>query len=298
MRTIRIIKRRIHSLLNRSSADAELQREIELHIQQLTKEAMAAGVPEAEARAMALREFGSIEPIKEECRDTRRVSWIQDFVQDLRYGVRMLRQSPGFTAIAVITLALGIGANASIFSIVDAVLLRSLPYPDPDQLVVMSHVPLNRPTALSGLSFRDFTECRAQNGVFSEMAGNAFHDLTLTGAGEPAIVNTADVTPELFSLLNAAPLLGRTLLPEDGKPGAAAVAVLSESLWRSRFGANPDLIGQSIALDMRSFTIVGILPASFRFPEGAARQDVWISVRQDPLFGPLTSQPGVRFYWV
>ena len=126
------------------------------------------------------------------------------------------------------------------------------------------------------------------------MAGNAFHDLTLTGAGEPSIVNTADVTPEIFPLLNAKPLAGRTLLPEDGKPGAAAVAVLSENLWRSRFGSNPGLIGQSIALDMRSFTVVGILPASFRYPDGAPHQDVWISVMQDPLFGPLTSQPGVR----
>ena len=247
---------------------------------------------------MALREFGPVEQIKEECRDTRRVSWIQDFVQDLRYGVRMLRQSPAFTAVAVVTLALGIGANTAIFSIVDAVLLRSLPYRDPNQLVLMFDVPLDRPDALSAISYRDFTECRAQNHVFSQMAGNAFHDLTLTRAGEPAIVNTADVTPEIFPLLNAKPLLGRTLLPEDGKPGAAAVAVLSENLWRSRFGSNPGLIGQSIALDMRSFTVVGILPASFRYPEGAPRQDVWISVMQDPLFGPLTSQPGVRLVGV
>src|SRR5450755_1921329 len=298
MRTIRIIKRRLHSLLHRSSADAELQREIEIHIQQLTSEAIAAGKTEVEARAIALREFGTIDQITEKCRDTRRVSWIQDFVQDLRYGVRILRQSPAFTAIAVVTLALGIGANTAIFSIVDAVLLRSLPYQDPNQLVLMFDVPLDRPDALSSISYRDFTECRAQNRVFSQMAGNAFHDLTLTRAGEPAIVNTADVTAEIFPLLNAKPLLGRTLLSEDGKPGAAAVAVLSENLWRSRFGSNPGLFGQSIALDMRSFTVVGILPASFRYPEGAPHQDVWISVMQDPLFGPLTSQPGVRLVGV
>jgi predicted permease len=294
MRTMRIVKRRVHSLLHRSNADAELQREIEIHVQQLTNEAVAAGMTEGEARAMALREFGPIEQIKERCRDTRRVSWIQNLVQDLHYGVRMLRQSPAFTAIAVITLALGIGANTAIFSIVDGVLLRALPYRDPDQLVLISGVPLNRPDALSGISYRDFAECRDGNHVFSQVAGNAFHDLTLTGAGEPAIVNTADVTPEIFSLLNAKPLRGRTLLPEDGKPGAAAVAVLSENLWRSRFGADPGIVGQSIALDMRSFTVGGILPASFRYPEGAPRQDVWISVMQDPLFGPLTSQPGVR----
>src|SRR5579859_6534322 len=298
MRTIRIIKRRVYSLLHRSNADAELQHEIEIHVQQLTNDAIAAGMTEGEAQAMALREFGPIEQVRELCRDTRRVSWVQDFVQDLRYGFRMLQHLPAFTAIAVITLALGIGANTAIFSIVDSVLLRSLPYRDPNQLVLMFNVPLNRPEALSAISYRDFTACREQNRVFVEMAGNSFHDLTLTGAGEPAIVNTADVTPEIFPLLNAKPLLGRTLLPEDGKPGAAAVAVVSENLWSSRFGSNPSLIGQSIALDMRSFTVVGILPASFRYPEGAPHQDVWISVMQDPLFGPLTSQPGVRLLGV
>jgi putative ABC transport system permease protein len=214
--------------------------------------------------------------------------------QDARYGARMLRKTPGFTAVAVLTLALGIGANTAIFSIVDAVLLRSLPYPDPNQLVLMFNVPLKEPDALSSISYRDFTECREQNRVLSDMAGNAFHDLTLTGAGEPSIVNTADVTPEIFPLLNAKPMAGRTLLSEDGKQGAAPVAVVSENLWRSRFGSNPALVGQSITLDMRPFTVVGVLPASFRYPDGAPHPDVWISVAQDPLFGPLLSQPGTR----
>ncbi len=214
--------------------------------------------------------------------------------QDVRYGTRMLRKNPGFTAVAVLTLALGIGASTAIFSIVNAVLLRSLPYPDPNQLALLFNVPIQQPDALSSISYRDFTLCREHNRVFSEMAGNAFHDLTLTGADEPSIVNAAAVTPEIFPLLSAKPLAGRTLLPEDGKQGAAPVAVLNENLWRSRFGSNPALIGQSITLDKRSFTVVGILPASFRYPDGAPRQDVWIPVAQDPLFGPLVSQPGVR----
>ncbi len=194
--------------------------------------------------------------------------WFERLGQDLRYGLRMLHRSPGFTAVAVLTLALGIGANTAIFSMVDAVLLRSLPYPDPDQLVLIFDVPLEQRDALSSISYRDFTEYREQNRVFSELAGNAFHDLTLTGAGEPAIVNSAAVTPEIFPLLKAKPLAGRTLLPEDGRQGAAPVAVLSESLWRSRFGSNPAIIGQAITLDMRSFTVVGILPAGFRYPDG------------------------------
>ena len=214
--------------------------------------------------------------------------------QDARYGARMLGKNPGFTAVAVLTLALGIGANTAIFSIVNAVLLRPLPYPDPNQLVLMFNVPRQQPDALSSISYRDFVMYREQNQVFSEIAGNAFHDLTLTGADEPSIVNAAAVTPEIFALLNAKPLAGRTLLPEDGKQGAAPVAVLNENLWRSRFGSNPSLIGQSITLDKRSFTVVGILPTSFRYPEGAPRQDVWIPVAQDPLFGPLISDPGAR----
>lgn len=226
-------------------------------------------------------------------RSLYRVIW-NDFVQDLRYGLRMLRKSPGFAAVAIVTLALGVGANTAIFSIVNAVLLQPFGYPDPNQLVLIFNVPSNQPDAISGLSYRDFTEYREQNHVFSEMAGNAFHDLTLTGAGEPAIVNTADVTPEIFSLLSAKPLAGRTLLPEDGKKGAAPVAVVSESLWRNRFGSNPALIGQTVNLDMRAFTVVGILPTSFRYPDGAPRQDVWISVTQDPLFGPRLSEPGSR----
>jgi putative ABC transport system permease protein len=220
---------------------------------------------------------------------TLETSW-----QDARFGARMLRKNPGFTFVAVLTLALGIGANTAIFSIVDPVLLRSLPYPDPNQLVLMFNVPLQQPDALSSFTYRDFTECREQNHVFSAMAGNSFHDLTLTGAGDPSIVNTAAVTPEIFPLLNARPLAGRTLLPEDGRQGAPSVAVLSENLWRSRFGSNPALIGQSITLDMRSFTVVGILPASFRYPDGAPHQDVWISVAQDPLFGPRMREPGAR----
>ncbi len=277
----------------RSRMDNEMDAELRFHIEAQADDWVRAGVSRDEAMRRARLAFGGLNRAKEECREARGVSFFDAVVQDLRYGVRTLRKSPGFTAIVVLTLGLGIGANAAIFSVVNAVLLRPLPYSDPNQIVLMFDVPLQQPDALSGISYRDFTECREQNRVFSEVAGNSFHDLTLTGAGEPSIVNTAAVTPEIFPLLNAKPLAGRTLLPEDGKQGAAPVAVLSENLWRSRFGSNPALIGQSITLDMRSFTVVGILPASFRYPDGAPHQDVWISLAQDPLFGPLMLQPGV-----
>ena len=282
---------RLRSLFRRTDTDRELDWE---HIARKTEKYVAKPVAWREARRVAFLETGRAEPSKEKCRETRRISWVRDFVQDLRYGVRMLRKSPGFASIAVVTLAVGIGANTAMFSIVNAVLLQTFPYPDPNQLVLIFDVPLNQPDVLSGISYRDFTQCRQQNRVFSEMAGNSFHDLTLTGAGEPTVVNTADVTPQIFSLLGARPLAGRTLLPEDGKQGAAPVAVVSENLWHNRFGSDPALIGQSITLDMRQYTVVGILPASFRYPDGAPRQDVWISVAQDPLFGPRLSQPGSR----
>ena len=283
----------LRTIFQRSPAEREMDVELRFHLDAFAEDLMRRGVPRDEAIRRARVEFGGIENFKEECRDARGANVFESLWQDLRFALRMLRKSPVFTTVAVLTLALGIGANTAIFSIVDAVLLRSLAYPDPNQLVLMFAVPLKQPDALSGISYRDFTEYHEHNRVFSEMAGNAFHDLTLTGAGEPSIVNTGDVTPEIFPLLKAKPLQGRTLLPEDGKPGAVPVAVLSEDLWRSRFGSSPALIGKSITLDMRSFTVVGILPESFRYPDGAPHQDVWIPIAQDPLFGPRRSQPGV-----
>jgi len=281
-------------LFRKSKLETQLDSELRFHVEEQIADNIAAGMAPAEARRRALAQFGGLEYIKEETRDARGTHFVDTLLQDIRFAFRMLRKSPGFTAVAVLTLALGIGANTAIFSVVDAVLLRAFPYPNAGELVLVFNTPVKQPDALSALSYRDFRECREQNRVFSEMAGNAFHDLTLTGAGEPSIVNTADVTPEIFSLLGVKPLAGRTLLPEDGKQGAAPVAIVSENLWRGRFGSNPNLIGQSISLDMRAFTVVGILPASFHYPDGSPRQDIWISAAQDPLFGPLLRRPGVR----
>ncbi|MHB8755755.1 MAG: ADOP family duplicated permease [Candidatus Acidiferrales bacterium] len=284
---------RLRNLFRRHAVESELDEELRFHFEKQVEKFVQSGLPPEEARRRARLIIGGHDQIKEQYRDASGVRFFETLAQDIRFALRMLRKSPGFTAVAILTLALGIGANTAIFSIVDAVLLRSLPYPHPNQLVLMFDVPLKQPEALSGLSYRDFTACREHNRVFSEMAGNAFHDLTLTGEGEPSVVNTGDVTPEIFSLLDARPLAGRTLRPEDGKRGAAPVAVVSESLWRSRFGANPNLIGKPILLDMRSFTVVGILPASFHYPDGAPHQDVWIPIAQDPVFGPLLLRPGV-----
>jgi len=293
MRTLRRFFSRFWNLTMLRHDDERLHEEIAGHIALQTEENLRAGLQPAEARRQALLKFGGVESVKESYRAARSLPGIEALFEDLRFAVRMLRKAPGFTAVAVLTLALGIGANTAIFSIVDAVLVRPFSYPHANQLVLLFDAPLKQPEALTAFSYRDFKALREQNHAFSEIAGNAFHDLTLSGAGEASVVNTADVTPGIFSMLGVKPLEGRTLVSEDGKRGAAPVAVVSESLWRSRFGANPNLVGKSITLDMRSFRIVGILPASFRYPDGAAHQDVWIPIAQDPLFGPLLSRPGV-----
>src|SRR5437879_4259683 len=205
---------------------------------------------------------------------------------------RMLRKNPGFTAVAVLTLALGIGANTAIFSVVYAVLLKPLPYGNPDQLYNVFQAKPQEGVGGTGWSYANFTELREQNRVFSEMAGSQQHQLTLTGRGEPSVVNTSVVTPELFSLFGEKPLAGRAFFPEDGKAGAPPVVILSENLWRSSFGADPNTIGSAINLDKRSFTVVGIMPAAFRFPLLTKSEQLWIPLVQDPLFGGWMERRG------
>ena len=225
----------------------------------------------------------------------RRVDWFQDFLQDIRYGSRMLRRSPGFTTIAVLTLAVGIGANTAIFSVVYAALLKPLPYPHPNQLVAVSETNPQKGIRESGTSYQDFRELRDENHVFSALGGLAGHDLTLTGRGEPFQVDTSDSTPGMLAAMGVKPLAGRTFTPEDGKRGAAPVVILSENLWRDRFGANPHVIGTTVNLDMRAFTIVGIMPAGFRYPFLRSSQEIWIPLQQDPLFGPWMNNPTLHF---
>lgn len=281
----------LRTTLGRSRMESDMDTELRFHIEAYAEDLVRRGLPRPEALRRARMEFGGIERAKEECREARGVTFLESLTQDIRYGLRMLRKSPRFTAVAVLTLALGIGANTAIFSVVDAVLLRSLPYSHPEQLVTVSDAPSQQPRAKGGSSYANFAECRAQNTVFSEMAGNQFHGMTLTSGGEPAELSVAIVTPEIFPLLEAKPLLGRAFLSQDGMQGAAPVAMISEDLWRARFSSNPNLIGQSITLDKRSFTVVGIMPAGFRFPLRIP-EDVWIPLVQDPLFGPWMSRVG------
>ncbi|HKD17568.1 MAG TPA: ABC transporter permease [Thermoanaerobaculia bacterium] len=207
--------------------------------------------------------------------------------RDLRYAARMLARSPGFTAVALATLALGIGANTAIFSVVDAVLLRPLPYGEPDRLVAVYQTLPSQGVSSGGASYPNYADWAAQTKSFERLGAVRMHDYTMTGQGEPALVVAETVTSNVFALLRAAPLHGRGLVPSDDGGGAAPVAVLSEKLWRERFGGDPSAIGKTVRLDERLFTVVGVMPASFKTPPNVPPAELWTPLVQDPVFSDL-----------
>jgi predicted permease len=283
---------RIRTWLSPRPVDQDFERELQAHLDLLTDENVRRGMNLDEARRAARLRLGGLTQLKETNRELRGLAMLEAFFQDTRYAVRMLRKNPGFTAVAVVTLALGIGANTAIFSIVYAMLLKPLPYSQPEQLLTLFEAQPQAGVKATGWSYANFAEVREQNRIFSDMAGSQKHQLTLTGRGEPSVVSTSVVTPELFSVFGQRPLMGRAFYPEDGKPGAPAAVILSENLWRGSFGADPNVIGTSINLDKRSFTIVGVMPAVFRFPILTESQQLWIPLVQDPLFGSWMERRG------
>jgi len=283
---------RTRTWLSPRRVDQEFAHELQTHLDMLTDENIRRGMPPEEARRAARIKLGGVTQLKETNRELRGLPFIETFFQDARYALRMLRKNPGFTAVAVLTLALGIGANTAIFSVVYAVLLKPLPYANPNQLVSAFAANTQEGVPEDGTSYPNFEEWRAQNHVFSELATIDFHQLTLTGRGEPSEVNTCVVTPEHFAVLDVKPLQGRVFFPEDGKRGAPPVVIVSENLWRGTLGADPKILGSSIILDKRPFTVVGIMPASFRSPFINSKPEVWIPLVQDPLFGSWMARRG------
>jgi len=295
MRALYKLRLRLISLLWPHRASRELVSELSFHIERQTTANVAAGMSRDDARAAALREFGGVEQVREECSDMRKVNWLQDLAQDLRYGVRTLAKSPGFATIAIATLAVGIGANTAIFSVVYAVLLRPLPFTEPDQLVFLSEAKPQQGISAAGVSYDNFDEIRSQNHVFSGLGVVQTHELTLTGRGEPTVVDVADVTPELLPLLDTKPVIGRSFVLEDGRQGSEPVVILSENYWHDGFAADPAVVGSSISLDQRSFTIVGVLPADPSILFSPRRIKVWIPVAQDPLWSSWIPRRDLRW---
>ena len=287
----------LRNLFHKQREERELDAEVRAHELLMADEKIRAGIDLQEARRQARLELGGLEQVKEQVREMRSGHGLEIFIQDVRFGLRMLRKSPGFTAVAVLTLALGIGANTSIFSVVSAVLLRPLPYANPGQLIFVSEAKPEAGISGLGMSYPTFTELRDDNRVFSAIAGLGGHALVLTGHGEPSEVSTVVVTSEFFSVLAAEPLLGRVFVAEDGQRGAAPVVVLSENLWRDRFGADPRIISRSITLDMRPYTVIGVMPASFHTPFLNQTNQVWIPLAQDPLYSVWMTKP-LREHWM
>ena len=239
----------------------------------MTDEHIAKGVPPAEARLTALRAMNGLEQRKEECRDTRRVRLVEDVVQDLRYAVRTLLRSRGFTAAAIVTLALGIGASVAVFTVVNGVLLRPMPFPEPDRLFLLSHAEIGPFMSQPALADHQYLEFRASNRLFSHLAlFTRASGASLTAPGDPSIVRRARVTAEFFAALRVGPATGRTFEAGDDQPGRDHVALLSDGLWRSAFGADPAITGREITLDGIRHSVVGVMPPGFNFPGEAA---VW-----------------------
>ena len=207
-------------------------------------------------------------------------------LEDLRYGFRMLRKHPGFTAVAVVTLALGIGANTAIFSLVDTVLLRPLPYRQPDHLVLVSESLPKMGMEEVGVSVGEYQDYRSQNRSFSEMAAYQPEGFNLTGTNQPMRVNAARISASTFPLLGTSPELGRAFTEDEDRHGAGKVAVLSHALWEHAYGRDPNILGKTVRLDEEPYTVVGVMPDSFRFPfDGAPlaeRADLWVPEAFDP----------------
>jgi putative ABC transport system permease protein len=249
----------------RKRIPSDFKAEIEAHLELEAERLKEQGLSQEEAHWAARRAFGNVTQAQERFYERGRWLWWDHLVQDLRFGLRQLRRNPGFTAVAVITLALGIGANTAVFSVVSGVLLRRLPYRDPDRLVWVNEFWPRLNNAI--VPSPDFLNWRGQNLVFESVAAyGGFGELNLSGSGEPERIDGIGVTWDFFPMLGTRPALGRNFLPEEDQPGGAPVAIVSHSLWKRRFRSDPNLVGKTITLDEKGYTVVGIMPESFRFP--------------------------------
>jgi predicted permease len=263
----------------RSKRRQQLEEEIRSHLNMAKRDRADRGESDAEAEHSAQREFGNAGLVEQITRDQWGWVWLEEFLQDLRYGARSLRKNPGFTAIAVITLALGIGANTSLFSVVNAVLLNPLPYPHPEQLVTLHE---SKPNFENGsISYPNFQDWQKENHTFAGMAVSRSTSFTLTGRGETEQVRARYISSDFFSVLGVNPVIGRTFAPGEDKIGAAPIAIISAGLWKRKFGGSPDVLGKAVTLDGKDYTIVGVTPATFDlFLQSAWLREVYVPLGQ------------------
>jgi putative ABC transport system permease protein len=273
---------RLRTLANRVEVDRELEEEFRDHLEREIERNVAAGMTEADARATALQAVGGVAQLQEECRDERGTRWLEVFAHDLRHGFRLMRRSPGFSAAAVQTVALGMGAATSIFSVVYGVLLRPLPYPEPDRLVSIWMASPRDQTPRSYVGAADYRDWKDATTTLQDIAlVRHIANYNLTGEGEPEGLMAARVTANLFGILGVAPAIGRTFTADaETEESASYVAVLSDRLWRRRFGADPSIVGRRIRLNGSPHTVLGVMPPQFRYPTAAA--ELWTPLYLPP----------------
>ncbi|MBZ5624551.1 MAG: ABC transporter permease [Acidobacteriia bacterium] len=254
-----------HRLWRRRKLEDQLERELRFHMDQHAADLIAHGRDPQEARRQARLAFGGEEQVKESCRDARGTRWLEDLWQDLRYALRTLRQKPGFAAVALLTLALGIGATTVMFTMINGVLLKPLPYPEPDRLVTIDEE-TDWSSAYGNrwaFAYPNFLDCVRQSRSL-EMAATRFGGGTVSAPGDAEAVSGLEISSELFSVLGVSLLRGRPFLPEENRPGAAPVIVIGHDLWQRRYAGSDGAIGKPLVLDGKSYTVVGVAPAGFR----------------------------------
>jgi putative ABC transport system permease protein len=251
--------------LRRRRLDREFAQEVESHLEEKVAELMETGMSEPEALAQARWEFGNITLYEQISREVWGWTWLETLIQDVRYGARMLRKNPGFTVVAATTLALGIAVNSTIFSVISGWLLKKPAVSDADRVVAVVSTNARRAVDRGRISAADFLAWQGANHVFADLAAvDPYHDFSLTGGGAPERVNGMRVTANYFRTLGISAFLGRTFLPGEDEPGRDRVVLLTYGIWQARLGADPNIVGKSIALDGEKYVVIGVLPSSFR----------------------------------
>jgi predicted permease len=275
MRPLRWLSSVWRNLFHKARQDEELDEELRSYVELLTEEKLKQGMGADEARRASLVEVGGVEQVKEQVREVRAGAAMTTFFRDVRYGARMLARRPVFTVVIVLTLALGIGATTAIFSVVNAVLLRALPYPEPARLVVLAEK--TRGGRSIGVAYPNYMDFRERAQSFAEMAGFRNAERNLTRVEKPVRLEGREVSWNFFRMLGAQPQLGRLFVADDEKPGAARTVILGHAAWLEQFGGDPAVVGKGITLDGNSYTVIGVLPPGFEF------------FRRDDLFVPLAA---------
>jgi putative ABC transport system permease protein len=288
------------NILYKQRADQDLDQEIRSYLDLLAEEKARSGMGRDEALQQARRELGGVEQVKESVRDIRVGASMDNLLQDVRYGLRVLRRNPGFAATAILTLALGIGTTTAIFSVVDAVVFKPLPFPTADRLVRIQSVIAASGNGNGVASYPDFLDWRARNRVFDGMAVFRTNDFNLIGPREPLHLQGAVASAELFSMLGVAPALGRSFLAAEDNPAAASgtdPVILSYGLWQREFGSDVSVLGRTIQLGDQLFTVVGVMPRAFQYPIQAEPVELWTTIAVDARGGAnaIAAQRGAHY---